>query len=249
MKSSSVYSPFTAVTLKIVGLIMILYSLLDYIILAIPFNALQREWQLGITTQVVDRGITPMVGIALLMAGYWIDSSIGALQNKQKPLVQDLRFWTLLLSSLLGLIYLLLVPLHINNTLWLKNQDFQKIEQQATQASAQLDNRIKQVDALVKDPQKLSQLDKAITSGQVQGEQLAQAQAIKQQLQTFKQDPKALGQQVETVKTQIRNGKQQAEQQATTKALKLGLRTGLVSALLALGYIAIGWMGLRSLGS
>jgi hypothetical protein len=249
MKSSSVYSPFTARTLKIVGLIMILYSLLDYIILAIPFNALQREWQLGITTQVVDRGITPMVGIALLMAGYWIDSSIGALQNKQKPLVQDLRFWTLLLSSLLGLIYLLLVPLHINNTLWLKNQDFQKIEQQATQASAQLDNRIKQVDALVKDPQKLSQLDKAITSGQVQGEQLAQAQAIKQQLQTFKQDPKALGQQVETVKTQIRNGKQQAEQQATTKALKLGLRTGLVSALLALGYIAIGWMGLRSLGS
>jgi|SRR4028118_214328 hypothetical protein len=249
MKSSSVYSPFTALTLKIVGLIMILYSLLDYIILAIPFNALQREWQLGITTQVVDRGITPMVGIALLMAGYWIDSSIGALQNKQKPLVQDLRFWTLLLSSLLGLIYLLLVPLHINNTLWLKNQDFQKIEQQATQASAQLDNRIKQVDALVKDPQKLSQLDKAITSGQVQGEQLAQAQAIKQQLQTFKQDPKALGQQVETVKTQIRNGKQQAEQQATTKALKLGLRTGLVSALLALGYIAIGWMGLRSLGS
>lgn len=59
MKSSVVYSPFTALALKTVGLILIVSALLDYVILAIPFNPLQREWQLSFTTQIVDRGVIP----------------------------------------------------------------------------------------------------------------------------------------------------------------------------------------------
>jgi hypothetical protein len=62
MKSSPVYSPFTALALKVVGLIMIVSSLVDYIFLAIPLNAGQRAWQLAYVGQLVDRGILPMVG-------------------------------------------------------------------------------------------------------------------------------------------------------------------------------------------
>jgi hypothetical protein len=248
MQSSPAYSPFTALTLKVVGLIMIVSSLLDFIILAIPFKPLDRAWQLGFTTQIVDRGIIPMVGIALLVAGYWIGNSIGGSSTEPKSSVQDLRFWAFLLSTLLGLIFLLLVPLHFINISKQSDEALKQITQKASQAEVQLDTQTKQVDAIVKDPQKLSELERAIESGQVQGEQLARLQALREQLQTFKKDPKALKEQVAAAQTQIRSGKLEAENRAKTEALKLGLRTGLSSLLLAVGYSAIGWTGLRSLG-
>lgn len=248
MKSSSLYSPFTALTLKIVGVIMIVSSLLDYIILAIPFRALEREWQIGFTSQMVDRGIIPLVGVAFLVAGYWIGNS-DSTSSAPKSSVQDLRFWAFLLSSLLGLIFLLLVPLHFNNIRMQSGQALEQIGQKAQVAEGQLDAQRKQVDEIVKNPQRLSELDRAIASGQVQGEQLARLQQLKQQLQTFQQDPKALEKQVNVARTQIRDGRLKAEQQAKTEALKLGLRTGLSSLLLAIGYSVIGWTGLRGLGS
>jgi len=243
MQSSLASSPFTALTLKVVGLIMIVSSLLDFVILAIPFEPLKREWQLGFTTQIVDRGIIPMVGIALVVAGYWISNSISASGAEPKPAVQDLRFWVFLLSSLLGLIFLLLVPLHISNVSQQSTDAQKQIDQKASQAEAQLDAQKKNVDLIVKDPQKLSELEKAIGSGQVQGEQLARLQALREQLQKFKQDPKALNQQSEAALSQIRSSKQEAQKRATTEAFKLSLRTGLSSLLLAIGYAVIGWTG------
>jgi len=247
MKSSPASSSFTALALKIVGLVMIVSSLLDYILAIIPFNIDQREWQIAVTTQFVDRGIIPLVGIALVLLAYRIDSA--AVQAQQKSLFQDLRFWLLSLSSLLGLIYLLLVPLHFYNVYAQSDEAFKQINQKATQAETQLQAQTQQVDALIKDPQRLSELEKAIASGQVQGEQLTRLQALRQQLDTFKKDPKALGQQVDAAKKQISKGKEEAENRARTEALKLGLRTGLSSLFLALGYIVVGWTGLRSLGS
>jgi hypothetical protein len=249
MKSSPASSSFTALALKIVGLVMIVSSLLDYILAIIPFNIDQREWQIAVTTQFVDRGIIPLVGIALVLLAYRIDHNSAAGQAQQKSLFQDLRFWLLSLSSLLGLIYLLLVPLHFYNVYAQSDEAFKQINQKASQAETQLQAQTQQVDALIKDPQRLSELEKAIASGQVQGEQLTRLQALRQQLDTFKKDPKALGQQVDAAKKQISKGKEEAENRARTEALKLGLRTGLSSLFLAIGYIVVGWTGLRSLGS
>jgi hypothetical protein len=247
MKSSPASSSFTALALKIVGLVMIVSSLLDYILAIIPFNIDQREWQIAVTSQFVDRGIIPLVGIALVLLAYRVDSA--ASQAQQKSLFQDLRFWLLSLASLLGLIYLLLVPLHFYNVYAQSDEAFKQINQKASQAETQLQAQTQQVDALIKDPQRLSELEKAIASGQVQGEQLTRLQALRQQLDTFKKDPKALTQQVDAAKKQISKGKEEAENRARTEALKLSLRTGLSSLFLAIGYIVVGWTGLRSLGS
>ncbi len=249
MKSSAMYSPFTGVTLKIVGLIMILSSVLDFIMLAIPFRPTNQQWQLAFTTQLVDRGIIPMVGIALLVAGYWVSNNFGASPAEPRSSLQDLRFWAFLLASLLGLIFLLLIPVHFNNVRVQSNQAVEQINQKATQAEAQLATQRQQVDELVKNPARLSELEKAIASGRVQGDQLAQLRVIQQQLQTFQKDPQALNKQVEAAQTQIRSGRLEAENRARSEALKLGLRTGLSSLLLAIGYIVIGWTGLRGLGN
>lgn len=252
MKSSSVYSGFTSLALKIVGLIMILSSLLDYIILVIPapgVDPLQPDWQFNLTTQLVDRGVIPMVGIAFLLAGYWISKNSGAAANDQRSSVSDLRFWVFLLSSLLGLIFLLLVPLHFNNVRLQSNQALAQITERAEQAETQLAAQTEQIGILLKEPQRMDELNRAIESGQVQGERLVQLQALREQLQTLKQDPEALDQRVNQAKTQIRSGQQEAEARARTQAWKSGIRTGLSSLFLAIGYSVIGWLGLRSLGS
>jgi hypothetical protein len=245
MNSSPASFSFTALALKIVGVVMIVSALLDYILMTIPFNPGVREWQIALTTQFVDRGVIPLVGVAFVLLAYRVDNS----SNTPKSLIQDLRFWALIFSSLLGLIYLLIVPLHFSNVYAQSNQALEQINQKASQAETQLQAQTQQFDELSKNPQRLAELDKAIASGQVQGQQLAQLQAIKQQLDAFKKDPKALNTQVEAAKKQISTGKQDAENRTKTEALKLSLRTGLSSLFLALGFIAVGWIGLRSLFS
>lgn len=257
MKSSPIYSPFTSLTLKTVGVVMILSSILNYILMAIPFNPSQTTWQITFASQMVDRGISPMVGMAFLMAGYWIDYAGGTTPREDKSFVLDLRFWAVLFSTLLGLIFLVLVPLHFYNISSQTNDAIKQINQKAQQAETQvkteLDGQTQQIEAILKDPQKLaeqiSQIDKAIASGQLQGDRLAQAQSVKNLLQASKQNPKALPeareQQREKLQTQIRNEKQQAENRTKTEALKVSLGTGLSSLFLAIGYTAIGWFGLR----
>lgn len=257
MKSNPIYSPFTALTLKTVGLVMIVSSLLDYILLAIPFKPTNQQWQLMFTTQIVDRGIIPMVGIGFLVTGYWVANSMGAGSTEPRSSVQDLRFWAFLLASLLGLIFLLLAPLHFNNIRLQSSRALQQIEQQANQKETQLETQAEQFNALLKNPDQLSkveqrldqQLEQATKSGQVPADQLAAAQQFRQQLQLLKENPDTLGKRVEEGQTKIRSLKLEAQQQARTEVLKLGLKTGLTSLLLAIGYIVIGWVGLRNIAT
>ena len=246
MKSSTMYSSFAGLALKIVGLIMILSSLLDYLILIIPspgVNPLQNsEWQLNLTTQLVDRGVIPMVGIAFLVAGYWISNNSGGSLPERKSSITDLRFWAFLLSSLLGLVFLLLVPLHFNNVRIQSNQAIEQIGEQAQQAETQLEAQLERINALLQNPQ---QLDAAIE--QAQGPQRQQLEALREQLGGL--DQTALEERKGQAQTQLFNRKQEFEQRARAGALKTGIRIGLSSLLLAIGYSIIGWMGLRNLGS
>lgn len=244
MKSSPVYSPYTALALKVVGLILIISSLVDYIFLAIPLNLGQRAGQLLFASQIVDRGIIPMVGIAFLLVGYWVESNTGT-SSERRPLVRDWRFWALWLSSLLGAIFLVLAPVHAINVIQERDAALKQIEQQAGQAQKLLEAQKQQVDTLIKDPQRLSELEKVINSGQVQGEQLAQLRALREKLNAFKKDPKTLTQEADAAQTRLSREKQQKEAEANTRVWQIGVRTVLSSLLLAIGYITIGWTGLR----
>ncbi|NES21730.1 MAG: hypothetical protein F6K41_23085 [Symploca sp. SIO3E6] len=267
MKINPVYTPFTALSLKFVGVIMIVSSLLDYISLAIPptlEDPAFREWQWVTTTQVVNQGIVPLVGIAFLVVGYWIASSIGPSSREESSPIGQLRFWGFVVSSLLGLIFLLLVLLHTSNTLWRSSQSFEKIEAQATQLESQLEQQSQQIDTVIqqlKDPetrkqteQELQRLEEAIKQGQIPANQLPQAQAqvqiVKNLLEISQQNPDAAPNEFkEKNLNKILSQKKEAENQIKNQVWKPGIKTIINSLLLAIGYIAIGWMGLRSLMS
>ncbi|MEP0759325.1 MULTISPECIES: HpsJ family protein [unclassified Coleofasciculus] len=259
MKAANSRQPSSVASkiLKLVGVILIVSSLVDYAVFLIPPNRPSGvddpqwrlnflQWQQGVTGQLIDRGVIPMVGLALLFAGYWIDNNSGVARKGWEDIV---RIGALILSVILGLSFLLPVPLLNINSLRLLNQEaVARINQRATQVETQIASQSAQVTALLEDSKKLAELDQALKSGQVQGEQQARLQALKDQLQKLKQDPKALNAQVDAAKTQVRGGKLEAQKQAQGELLKTSIRNGLSSLLLAIGYLSIAALGLTGSG-
>jgi ABC-type multidrug transport system fused ATPase/permease subunit len=260
MKATTSRQPSSVASgiLKLVGLIMIVSSLLEYLIFVFPPSNLANanpqqqqlnwiQWQQTVTSQIIDRGIIPMVGLAFIFAAFWIDSSFNA-NGGRKGVLDLLKPFSLLLSVLLGLLFLLPIPILNFNSLRLLNQRANEvINQRAEQAETQIKDRSSQVAALAQDQQRLTELDQAISSGRVQGAQLEQLRTIKDQLQQFKQDPKALNQRVEAAQTQVRTDKQQAVKQTKEEFLKSSLRSVVSSLLLGVGYLGIAWMALTGL--
>ena len=263
--NSRQFSSVAARTLKVVGIILILSALLDCIVLSLPgetSDMINRGWQLAAATQIVDRGIIPLIGIALLLTGFWVDSSTGV-SIERRNVWLDLRFWALLISSLLGLIYLLLVPVHLNNTRLELKETLVQVEREAGQAEGQLEAQMKseqfktqieqlksqrrsQIGALLQDEGKMAQ---ALNSPEVPKE-------LKAVLRDSKNDPKALDKFLEQqaqelpnqARNEIRTRKQQKEKELRTRSRNSSLQTGISSLLLAIGYITVGWTGLRSMG-
>ena len=248
------FSPLIARTVKIVGIILILSFLLDFIILLFPFRPQDKSWQVNFVTQVVDRGATPMVGLALLVVGYWLNNSDSNSPNSWKSWL-NLRSSILLLSSVLGLLFLLLVPLHINNVLQARTQALQRINQEVTQAENQLQTQI-----ATQQNQFKNQIGNLLQNEQ-QFNQTLQSNQVPEQIKTLLRQAKAnpasldqlLAQQLNTVSQQeraeIQRRKQEIEQKAQQEVWQTGVRIGIRSLLLSIGYIAIAWIGLRGMRS
>ncbi|MFW6264420.1 MAG: HpsJ family protein [Cyanobacteriota bacterium] len=244
MKSAtkSTVTAYASLVLKIIGLILIVSSLLDYILLAIPFEFQERAWQISFVSQIVDRGIIPMVGIAFMLLGYWLEST-------ERPSGSPLMSGVFILSSVLGLIFLLFIPLHLNNVRVQSGERIGQIEQRAGQFESEIDNRTEQINILLNDQQRLNELDQALASGQLQGPQREQLQALRDQITELKANPEALQTEIDKAQNELRARQLEAKKEAQTAAFKSALSTGLSSLLLSVGYIAIGGLGLKSMGS
>lgn len=249
-------TPFTSLSLKLVGIILVLSSLLDYILLALPFNPLDSRWQIGYISTVVDRGIIPMVGIAFVLAAYWIDSNTGTPRS-----LFDLKMPLFVFASLLGLIFLLFVPLYLNNLRTISADAQEQIAQRASQVEERLQGEFEQLNELLANPQRVKELEQNIqqitqilNSGQIQGQKLTpqQKQQLEQQKQRFESlkglqgKPEEIEKRLNELQTQLRSQKLEQENSAKTETLKQGLRIGLSSLMLAAGYSAIGWLGIKN---
>ncbi len=255
--SQSSISQFTSLALKTVGVIIVVSSLLDYITLAISVDFLDSQSQIGFISQLVDRGIVPMVGISFLLVGYWIDLNFG---NAAQPKGFDLRLPMFILSLVLGFVFLISVPLHLNNLRLVSSDALSQLEARATEAENRIQDQYEQLEAISEDPQRLQvvdtriqEIDTALGSGQFQGQnlnpqQLERLQNTKIQLENFRElakNPEALEARLNELQNQLRDQKQQREGRARTETLKQGVRTGLSSLMLAIGYIFIGWLGFK----
>lgn len=250
---------FTSLSLKLIGVVLLLSSLLDYVTLAIPLNLQSSQWQIGLITSIVDRGIVPLVGIGLILVGYFVENLNDT--NPHKSSEFDLRVPIYILATVMGLMFLLIVPLHLNNLNEAKVNALNQIEQGAGQRDDQIQAFLGQMDQLSKNPQRLSQqiqqLNQVVESGQVQGqslnaqqlEQLQQQRTQLKQLQDLSKNPTEYKNRIDELTKQLEgqlvDQRRQAENKAKTQALKQSLRIGLSSLMLAIVYSTVGWIGLK----
>lgn len=240
-------SPLAALILKVVGIVLIVLYLLDCVIVLSAAKFQDSQWLFTTTTQLIDRGFVPMMGFGFLFVGFWIESALESPSGVERS--RGLKLGAALLSSLLGLVFLLLIPLSVSATNTAADDQLKQITQDASRAESQIDSQVQQLKAQI-DAQS-SQIDQLIQSGQLQGAQLTQAKQKLDQLQKFKSDPKALEAQIAPERdqklTQIRDNKRKLETQVNDNKLRSGMRSGIASLVLAIGYAIIGWAGLRYL--
>ncbi|MGK7892646.1 MAG: HpsJ family protein [Xenococcus sp. (in: cyanobacteria)] len=252
--SSSKISNFTSLCLKTIGGILILTSLLDYLTLAIPFQPSDAQWQIALTSQIVDRGIVPMVGIAFVVLSYWVESNLSKTTTNQGF---NLRLPAFGLSLFLGVIFLLLVPLHLNNLRVISAQNLAQIDASTAEAQTLISQRFEQL----KNPEniqlitrRISDIDRALNSGKIEGKTLNSQQRqqlthTKQQLESLSQNtknPDTIDARLQEAQSKLETETLAQKNQTKTQAFKQGLRVGISSLLLSIVYLLMGWFGLQS---
>lgn len=237
--------PLAALIAIVVGTVLVVSSLLDYLILIFPPDLQNPQWLLNTISEIVGRGIVPMVGICFLFAGFWMNSRSGLPQARKTSLLNP-RLWVLILSSALGVLFLVLSPLYINGVSKASAKEVENIEAQAKAAVAQLGQPAEQfrdrLKTLLKNPQ---ELDRLIKSGQIPPQ-------VVQQLEQARTNPAVLDAQFNQFKQerekQIEQRKTELVQRTQTGATKTTLRTGLSSLVLGVGYLFMSWLGYTKRG-
>jgi hypothetical protein len=244
----TVSSFLTPLALKTAGVVLILSSLIDLIFMLIfpPENLVLDggRWWLYATSQLVDRGLLPLVGIAFMVTGDWI-KIVSTEDGGDRGNIW--RIGTFILASLLGLIFVLIIPFQLNATNDFKVQELGKISKEVTQIESGIKNNLKQINAQSKDSLKtqIAAIEKELKGSQIPPERLTNLQITKSKLELLLNDPKKFAQESEQNLQQLQKQKQKVETQANERMLKTGVRTSLASFLLAIAYIAIGWTGLK----
>ncbi len=254
-----VNSYLISLVLKLVGAILLISRILDYIFTLFPSQWEDINWQITLINTFVNQGMVPLIGICFIFIGWWIED-----KDVQGKSSSGLRVGILVLSCILGLFYLILIPLHIGNVNQISNDLVDQISQQVAQQEAQLDGVLARLEAVSKDPevlkQEIQQRNLVLQSGgQVQGQQFTpqQLQLIRneteqlQQLLDLSDKPEQLKAKLEEVKTTRSSelAAREKEEIDRTKgaALQQSLTTVVSSLTLAIAYTVIGWFGFRAM--
>jgi hypothetical protein len=264
----------TSFLLQLIGIICILFFSVDCLFLLFPFQFTDKLWQVNLCRSLVDQGIIPLLGLGAILIAYWVNKSSGSSESSRSS-SSGLKLPIFILSSLLGLIFLLIFPLHLSNVNQVKAEGLARIEKEAEQSENQVKNQLAQLqnqlgndqvkaslekqraalkeqlrtqlNELVKDDEKYNQALSNSQLPEAQKDLLKQYKTNLNSLDNFiaqQTDPQKLAtQRLNQIQTQTQQQLQKTEEDAWKE-----LRTGINSLLLSIGYIVIGWRGLRGMG-
>lgn len=224
--------------LKIVGSILMLIIGFDFVLRLFFAQFDDLNWQQGFQTELVDRGVIALIGLVLIYLGILITPKPAKSSTEPdfgpNP-IADGRFWAFVVASILGFVYLVVIPLlHFQTTgamLTKANEGFNAREATATQ---QIQGKQQQLTSIANS----GQIDELLKSEQVDPAQ-------KQVFSQIKSNPNLIQQQAQQELAQVKADKEKAIAQINNEALVSRLRTEIRSVLIAIAFIAIGWTGLR----
>ncbi len=247
--------PPAAGVLQLVGIILVLTFFLDFLIRLIALPVTTDEMQYNLMNEFIDRGVMPLIGLALVYLGFWLKrtSRTGAGNDVAW---KDPNFWTFVFASLLGLLFLIVIPFHYAKTGALFTKGMEQFDQRVAQDELRVQQGLRQLEQEKQQWQAISkdagQIDTLLQNPQVPQQQKAA-------LQQLKQDPVAREKaaqntlvqieenlkQIKTQQTELEKRKAEQVDQAKGERLMSRTRAAMRSVLLAVGFALIGWTGLR----
>ena len=178
-----------------------------------------------------------------MFCAYGFEEILGLAPPQPKLRWNSIKFWVYLLSFFFGIIFLLIIPLHISNAVAVSNEAVETANKTAKEEKEILEQRLEEQKNIIGDMlRNQPKLDAFIKKRQLSEEQIAN-------LAKFKNNPNAFKVKVEEVRStltqQIESKQQQEIQKSQLSAFHSSLKICLTSLLLASCYLTIGWSGFR----
>jgi hypothetical protein len=233
----------TSLALKTASMVLIISTIVDIAFTLLPYQLGDGKWWFAASAELVNRGLLPLVGIVFWLIADWIETVAKETSGRGS---NNLTKGITLLALVLGLLFFLIVPFQA----WTSNSDRDKTltmsREEGNAMEAKIDKRVKEITGdkakMQQVQQQIGEMDKAIKSGQVQGEELARIKASKAELEKLSGDPSKIK---ESAMGDLRRRQKDLEGAATANMWKTGIRASLASLLLSAGYSFIGLTGLR----
>jgi hypothetical protein len=229
----------TSLVLPIVGIVLLLTVVYDFGVRLFTLAGDKPDLQLNFLNELIDRGVIALLGLALVYAGFWINQILTKAVPNSAPETasapwRNSQFWTFIVASLLGLIFLLLIPFHFSTSGQILSASSTRADQQEAQIKFQIQQQQQEIQSVLAS----GQLDQLLQQKNLPADKLAI-------LQELKKDPKAFDKKAAQQLDEMKKQKQQALDQVGKEVSLNRWRAEIRSLLLALGFIAIGWTGLR----
>lgn len=234
-----------ALALKVVGSILLAIALIDYLVLLFPLDLAEPQWRFQLTSQVVDRGVLPLLGIALMGLSIWVEQVSGLSEKGTiKPVL-------MVASAALALLFFILGPLHFIDAGQASATATRQVNDRTDQAEAQLETRLQQeraqINAVINDPTQLKGLEQQLASDELPADAKERLTLIKENLTRFKADPQLLETQLENTRNRalgaIRTTGLEENNRVALEFRKSRLRIPLSSLMLAGTFVFIFWTG------
>jgi hypothetical protein len=231
-----------------VGIVLVLTLLYDVVVqLIFQGSTLGVQFSYTLLRDITDRGSIALIGMALIYAGFLLSRTLykalpGSTTTSAKVPWKKFQLSTFIFSSLLGFIFLVPIPIMQFSV---SGEVLNSLIQKSYQENLQLDQ------VKLQTQQRQIAIDDALAKGQLE-QLLGQDRSLQPAdkaalLQALKQDPKFL----EKRDTQrYEEAKKQIQQRLDLETKEISLtrwRAGVRGVLIAIGFIAIGWMGLRDI--
>jgi hypothetical protein len=157
--------------LRIIGYILLILSFIDVVNIFIPFQFTNPVWEFQMIGALVEHAPLPLIGSIFVL--------FGNINNRREVEIYLLNFisWAALLA---GILFLLLLPLGIKDTLRIDNQNWVQIANHSSQQITQM-QQIKKVLSKATTNQDINQIIKSLNP-QENTLELKNPQDVKSQL-------------------------------------------------------------------
>lgn len=238
-------APLAARALRLVGLVLVLSVLIDYGSSLVGANWSEPRWYVTTSSQWIDRGIVPLVGLALWFSGDWLAQQLDPLAVTQQKLVRAIAR---IVPLVLSVVFILAVPINLSNAFTSQAQRLEEVQQQAQQQRQALDLQFQ--GAIAQQKQQLKQLfgtpglfEQVKASGQIPADQVDDFEKLvgkpEADIDRFVDQRAAEAKQQQ--EAQIAKNQDQQSNTIRREITAATVRTSFLGILLIIGYAGISW--------